>query len=245
MIRFTRLGLLVVVMATLAVSGCSGIGPGRTASGTTASKRLDASGVTRLDVAYGFDVHVGLGRPEAVTVTYDDNLADLLDVGVDGRTLRIQLKPHPGHIGNRPTLRADVTIGRLEEARVAGGSTVDVAGPAQDPGLRLLVSGGSRVTADLGTDRADATVSGNSRLTLTGSAGTLEVDGSGSSDLELAELSLQHLDIQLSGASQANVQADKTIAAQLSGASGLTYIGTPRFTKQDTSGASTIQPART
>ena len=55
--------------------------------------------------------------------------------------------------------------------------------------------------------------------------------------------SLQHLDIRLSGASHAKVQADQTIAAQLSGASGLTYKGTPRFTKQDTTGASTIQPA--
>jgi len=41
----------------------------------------------------------------------------------------------------------------------------------------------------------------------------------------------------------ANVQADQTIAAQLSGASRLTYKGTPRFTKQDTSGSSTIQSA--
>jgi hypothetical protein len=42
--------------------------------------------------------------------------------------------------------------------------------------------------------------------------------------------SLQNLDIQLSGASQPNVQADKTIAARLSGTSGLTYTTTPRTT---------------
>jgi uncharacterized protein YbjQ (UPF0145 family) len=49
------------------------------------------------------------------------------------------------------------------------------------------------------------------------------------------------LDIQLSGASHANVRVDQTIAAQVSGASCLTYQGTPRSTKRDTSGASTIQ----
>ena len=53
MLRLTRLGLLSIVVAALAVGGCGGIGPGRTASGTAASERLDASGVTRLDVAYG------------------------------------------------------------------------------------------------------------------------------------------------------------------------------------------------
>jgi hypothetical protein len=62
----------------------------------TASKRLDASGVTRLDIAHGFDVRVAIGQAETATVTYDDNLADLLDVRVDGRTLRLQLKPTAG-----------------------------------------------------------------------------------------------------------------------------------------------------
>jgi hypothetical protein len=51
-------------------------------------------GVTRLGVAYGFDVRAHLGQPEAVTVTYDDNLANLLDVQVDDRTLRLQLRPN-------------------------------------------------------------------------------------------------------------------------------------------------------
>lgn len=35
-------------------------------------------------------------------MTYDDNLADLLDVRVDGTTLRIQLRPNAS-IANRPT----------------------------------------------------------------------------------------------------------------------------------------------
>jgi Putative auto-transporter adhesin, head GIN domain len=240
--RFARLGLTAIVIATLVVGGCNGIGPGRTASGKPVSSRLAASGVTRLDIAYGFDVRVTVGQPEVVTVTYDDNLADLLDVGVDGRTLRIQLEPH-GTIEDDPTLRAEVTVRRLEEVRIAGASTLDVAGPVQDTGLRLQVSGGSRVAADLGLDRAGAVVSGDSRLRLTGTASMVKVDGSGASDLELAGLSLQHLDIRLSGASVAKVRAEQTIAAQLSGASHLTYTGTPRFTRQDTSGASSIQPA--
>jgi Putative auto-transporter adhesin, head GIN domain len=156
--------------------------------------------------------------------------------------VRRRLEPH-GTIKNDPTLRAEVTVRRLEEVRIAGASTLDVAGPVQDTGLRLQVSGGSRAAADLGLDRANAIVSGGSHLELTGTAGTVRADGSGASDLELAALSLQHLDIRLSGASRANVKADQTIAAQLSGASRLTYKGSPRFTKRDSSGASTIKPA--
>jgi hypothetical protein len=238
--RRAVLGLLAVLV--LAVGGCNGIGPGRTASGKPATRHLDAPGVTRLDVAYGFGVRVTLGQPEAVTVTYDDNLADLLDVGVDGATLRLKLKPRVNVTGG-PTLRADVTLRRLEEVQVAGGSSVDVAGPVRNSGLRLGLSGGSRVAAGLELDRADATLSGGSHLQLTGLADTLTVDASGASSLELAQLSLQHLDVQLSGASRATVKADRTISAQLSGASTLTYAGAPQFTRRDVSGASTIQRA--
>jgi hypothetical protein len=241
--RPARASLLILLAAALAVSGCGGIGPGRTPSGTTATKRIDAAGVTRLDVAYGFDVRVSLGQPEAVTVTYDDNLADLLDVRVDGRTLRIQLQPN-SDIDNRPTLRAEVTMSRLEELRSAGASTVTVASKLPGASLWLLVSGSSRVAAaDLAVDRAEATVSGSSRLELTGTANALSAQGSGASNLELADLHLQDLDIQLSGASRGSVQADRTITARVSGASKLTYTGTPQFIKRDTSGGSSIQAA--
>jgi Putative auto-transporter adhesin, head GIN domain len=239
--RSVGAGLLLLTVA-LAASGCGRLGPGRHPSGTTTTTRIDAAGVTGLDVAYGFDVRVRLGQPAAVTVTYDDNLADLLDVRVDGRTLRIQLKPH-SNFDNRPTLRAEVTMSGLEEIRAAGASSVTVDGKLKGSGLRLLVSGSSRVAADLALDRVDATVSGSSRLELTGTASALSAQGSGASRLELAELRLQTLEIALSGASRGNVFVDRTVAAQVSGASELTYKGTPQFTKRDTSGASTIQPA--
>jgi hypothetical protein len=110
--------------------------------------------------------------------------------------------------------------------------------------LRLLVSGSSRVAAaDLTVDRAEATVSGSSRLELTGTANALSAQGSGASNLELADLHLQNLDIKLSGASRGSVNVTGTITAQVSGASKLTYQGTPQFTRRDTSGCSSIQAA--
>ena len=90
--RSATVGTLLAA-AVLALAGCDRIGPGRSASGRTATTRLDAAGVTRLDVGSAFDAHVSLGRPESATITYDDNLRDLLDVGVADGTLRIRLKP--------------------------------------------------------------------------------------------------------------------------------------------------------
>jgi hypothetical protein len=60
---------------------------------------------------------------------------------------------------------------------------------------------------------------------------------------ELTGLSLQHLTVRLSDASRTKVQVDQTTAAQVSGASSLIYLGTPRFTKRDASANSTIRSA--
>jgi Putative auto-transporter adhesin, head GIN domain len=238
MMRLGRAAPLGVV-AALALAGCGGGGPITTASGKTTTTRVDAAGATRLDVADGFDVKVTVGRPETAVVTYDDNLGGLLDVGMHGGVLRVHLKPHGVLV--EPTLRADVTVQRLESIQTAGGATVAVSSALRNSGLQLGLSGGSRITAELELDRVDAKLSGGTRLTLTGTAGTLTADGSGASELALDALRLHDLDIHLSGASHADVQADGTIAAQLSGASVLTYRGNPRFAKRETSGASTIQ----
>ena len=239
MIRLGRATWMFAIVTTLALCGCGGVGSVRTASGNAASTRVDTTGVTRVEVADGFDVKLALGRPELAVVTYDDNLSDLLDVRVEGSTLRVRLKPH-GLLGN-PTLRADVTVQRLESIHTAGGASVTTTATVQNSGLQLALSGGSRITAAVGVDRMSATLSGASRATLTGMASALTADASGASDLALAELRLHDLDVQLSGASHAEVQVDDTVAADLSGASVLTYRGNPRFIKRETSGASTIQ----
>ena len=231
---------LLVLAAAIAAAGCGE--EERAVSGGTASRRVDVAGVTRLEVDAGFDVRVGVGQPEVAVVTYDEGIAELIDVGVAGGTLQVRLKPTDA-IEDWPDPRAEVTVRRLEGIRVAGGSTVTVATRIEGPALRLELSGSSLVAADLGVERAEGTVSGASRLELTGTAGALELDGSGASNLALTGLAVDDLDIQLSGASRADVQTDGTIAVQLSGASQLTYRGTPSFTRRDTSGASTIQPA--
>jgi Putative auto-transporter adhesin, head GIN domain len=96
--------------------------------------------------------------------------------------------------------------------------------------------------AALARDRAQATVSGSSRLGRSGTASALSAQGSGASDLELADLHLHDLDIKLSGSSHGSVNVTGTIAAQVSGASKLTYTSPPQFTKRDTSRGSSIQP---
>jgi putative autotransporter adhesin-like protein len=71
----------------------------------------------------------------------------------------------------------------------------------------------------------------------------MTVEASGASQLDAEQLQIGDLTVGLSGASTATVSVTDTISAQLSGVSNLAYQGTPRFTRKDVSGGSTIEQA--
>jgi hypothetical protein len=92
--------------------------------------------------------------------------------------------------------------------------------------------------------QVDADLSGSSSLDLDGHADRATVHASGASQARLNRLGVGSLTINLSGASNGQVWVRDAISAELSGASTLTYKGSPKFTRRTLSGASHIEPAK-
>jgi len=225
-------------LAIVALASVMACGRPITGSGNVVSRQIPVTSFSKLQVSYAFTVRVSFGEPSALTVRVDDNLVDDLDVGVSGDTLRIGLKG--GLAVNRATLQADVTVSSLSAIEASGASTVTPDGPVTTSGFSLALSGAS--TFDGGVSLSDATVglSGASHAVLSGSAKSITATVSGASQLEAGDLSLDALTIDLSGASHAAVNVTGTISASASGASNLTYSGSPTFTRRDVSGGSAI-----
>ncbi len=227
---------MALVLGLLAV-GCNTV----KGSGNVVSREIRVDTFSAVEVSSAFQVNMTVGPAAAVTVRVDDNLVDLLDVGVDGDTLHVGLEPNTGTTD--ATLEADVTVTALDALSVSGAATVAVADPLASHDLAVTVSGASRLFAGLGIERGGLEISGASHVELSGSAAALEVTVSGASDLEAADLSIGELTIDLSGASHAAVTVRTSLSAGASGASNLIYSGSPEITRSDTSGASSIQPA--
>jgi hypothetical protein len=232
-------GLIAVVIVVLSVAaGCT---KHLTGSGNVVSRDIPVTSFSKVQVSSAFDVRVAFGDPAAVTVRVDDNLVDDLDVGVSGDTLRIGLKT--GLAVNRATLEADVTALSLTGIEVSGASTVTPTGTITASPLDLSLSGASTFDGDLSLRDATVGLSGASHAVLSGSVKSITATVSGASSLQAGEVSLDSLTIDLSGASHAAVTVTGTISASASGASNLTYSGTPSFTRKDVSGGSAITPS--
>jgi hypothetical protein len=212
-----------------------------TGSGAVVSRQVPVSSFSKIQVSYAFQVRLSTGSPEAVTIRVDDNLVDDLDVGVSDDTLRIGLSG--GTSVSRATLQADVTASSVSAIETSGASAVTLVDPIRSSSFALELSGGSRFDGAVAISGGSVQLSGASDASLTGSASTLAISASGASQLHARDLSIGALTIDLSGASHGEVNVTGTISASASGASNLTYEGSPTFTRKDVSGASQITAA--
>jgi hypothetical protein len=208
---------VALAAACLAAAGCGSSERTVTGSGNVVSRTVSVENFTRLEAQQTFQVHVSLGSAPRVVVHADDNVMPEVDVGVSGDTLHLKLKSDVST--RQATLRADVT-------------TTDVEG--------ISASGASQVEGLVKLDEATIELSGASRTVLTGSIEKLEIDASGASGVDSPKLTVGTLDIELSGASRAELTVTDSLSAALSGASALRYRGSPQVTKSDVSGGSSI-----
>jgi hypothetical protein len=156
---------------------------------------------------------VSPGGQPSLTLQLDDNLDRLIDVGVDGDTLRIGLRR--GTSVSDATLQAAVTAPSLARIQGPGSSRIRLQDPLAGDDLQVELSGASRLDGDAELRSMTAGLSGASEVTLSGRVGSVSATASGASHLALERLEVDALEVELSGASNAEVLVRRTISASL------------------------------
>jgi hypothetical protein len=207
-------------------------------SGRLTTRTIDLSGVNSVVAGANFVVHIRKGQPARAVVRMDDNLVDRVDATVTGDQLHLGIKP--GASVRNATLSADVTVDQLDGLDTSGASRVILAGTVTSPALRVEVSGAGSVTGPVQVGQMQADVSGAGTLGLSGQVQDLRLRAAGAGRLELADLTAHRLDATLSGTSHVVVTVSDTLAVEASGMSVLRYRGSPRVTRSEASGMSSV-----
>ena len=105
--------------------------------------------------------------------------------------------------------------------------------------LDIEVSGASKFNANINCQSLKASVSGASSASIGGEAMNAEISVSGASKLSSENLNTDYADIDISGASKAEIICNKNITGNVSGASKLSFGGTAK-SDVSTSGASKV-----
>jgi hypothetical protein len=206
------------------------------------TKKFKVANFKSIELGSAFEVHIHKGSVYAVSVTGREKDIDELEVRSSSGKLTISYESswNWGWNNNRSKAVINITLPRLETGEFTGACKVDLLGFTNEEEMRLYFSGAAKGSAEgLRTDKLKIELSGASDLKISGQSDYLRVEASGASHLKALDFLGRNVDIEASGASNAQVQVQKSLQVDASGASHVKYKGSPFITK-DLSGAASL-----
>lgn len=189
-------------------------------SGIEQTQVREIGSFSTLNVSGVADVEVALGPATTLSITFDDNLIDLVETEVVDGELTVSTQ---GHFDSQLPLIVKITTPELNKATLSGVGSLDLAG-IDNEHLEIRVSGVGSVTAN-------------------GKVGELKVNLSGTGKANLDELVAQTASVSVSGVGNAKIHAIESINARTSGVGGVTIYGNPKKVDSSSSGVGSISMA--
>jgi hypothetical protein len=254
------LTLIFVIAIGGGLAGCYGIHGFDSIKGSQnlETREFTYANFDRVEIEAPFDVEIAKSSTYMVSVTANDNLFDYIEVTKSGDTLRLRLKPFISF--RNTTFQATITMPELSSLEISAASSCDVAGfqttgdvdinvsgasrlnimSLQASSVTMEISGASRVTGFVKTEAADFEASGASYIELNGSAEGANMEASGASSLRLRNFYILHASVNLSAASNGDIEVNGNLDVEVSGVSSLTFGGNPTLGRVEVSGASSL-----
>jgi hypothetical protein len=233
-----RAGIWLAVVSVTASAGCLYRPPLLVGSGKIVGESYELANFDRLSVQNTFDVTVLQGEGFAVEVSADDNVMEYIRVVQHENELRIGLS-EPLQL-EAASLVVVVHLPVLTSASVSGASKLRLKSLEADR-LELDISGASQLEGNVTADELVLNLSGAAHAKLSGQAKTLMASVHGASSARLSQLVVSDSStVEATGASTAHVRTDGQLAMSASGASHVSYSGSPNVTRSSSSGASSI-----
>lgn len=230
--------IILMVSFTTMSFGCMNFPQDRGTSTNKIKEDRNVSNFSSLDVGGAFKVYLTQGNAEKLVVEADeDEIKDIVTEVVGGK-LKIYMKSNwHGNVGE---MSIYLTFKQLESIDFSGAVEVKSENPLTFNDLDMDVSGAAEVTLNMSATKLDAEFSGASELEFTGTCQKGYIEISGASEFEAENIVFTDLVIELSGASEARVNATGELKIDASGASSVRYKGGAKLTV-DTSGASSVK----
>lgn len=191
---------------------------GEKGSGNVKTENREVSGFKAIDVSGAFEVEITAQKDFSLEVEVDDNLLPLIKTEVEGGKLVI--KSEKSFKTSNP-LKIRISAPDINSLELSGASKVNIVNVSNDA-LSLDSSGASKIRIE-------------------GTTKNFNVEMSGASKLDAENLKAENVSVDSSGASNATVFVTNVLKADLSGATNVTYTGSPKSVEKKTSGASSVK----
>lgn len=211
---------------------------GITGNGNVEEEIRDISGFTGVHVSSGIDVYLSQDDDFEVRVVADENLMDVIETRVKGRTLEVGT----GHYGIRRarSKKVYVSLPELTELKISSAGDCNGQTPFACDDLQLGISSAGDLTLEVEADRIRLEISSSGDARLSGRVETFDVSLSSAGDLHAFDLIAGKVDVTVSSAGDARVHATEEISMNVSSAGNIYYMGDARVVHSSSSSAGDI-----
>jgi hypothetical protein len=232
--------ILIAIFSTVILSSCHYF-MGERIYGDRHITTRDANvgSFNSIDVSGALEAHISQGTDNSVKIETDQNLLDLIEVYTDGNTLVARTR---NGYNLRPSRKIVIyiTAPEFKDLDVSGASKIIADNALSGTDMHIGASGASHISMEVSSGKISSDLSGASSLTLKGQATDFDLEASGASHSNCYELVAENAFIDLSGASSAEITANKSLRAEASGASHVRYKGNASV-YSNTSGAGSVR----
>jgi hypothetical protein len=236
--------LITAICSLLIFSSCH-FWEGKHIAGNGNTKQEDRTNgrqFSSVDVSNAFEVHIKQDSSYSIKIETDENLLQYIIVEKNGDELSISaegnynLKPANGH-----KVKIYLSSPVFKHLKASGACSLIGDNELSSNGqLDIDLSGASDASLDIKMPKITAGLSGASEVTLKGETKDFSIEGSGASHAKCFELLSENVEVDVSGASSADVFASVKINPSASGASNVQYKGKAEIGSKNEGGASSI-----
>lgn len=236
--------LVVAICSLVLFTSCHFFG-GKHIKGNGNVKKEDRTGnlkFSSIEVENALELHVRQDSAYSINIEADENLLQYIIIKSSGGKLEIYTKEDANlDPTNGARVKIYVSLPVVKGLGASGASSIiGESLISSNEKLAIDLSGASDADLELKAPTVSIGMSGASGLSLRGETKDLILDGSGASHAECFGLLSENADVEVSGASSAEVFASVKIDANASGASNIKCKGKGALTK-DASGASSVE----
>jgi len=209
-------------------------------SGKISSENRAVSGFLSVNVSDAIDVYLTQDSVSSVRVETDDNLLKHVETYEEGGVLFIDIQK--GY-NPRPTdaIRVHVSAPGFRKLSASGACDIFTKGRVtSNETVAVRLTGASDADLDLKAPRVTADLTGAGSLKLRGETRDLELEGTGSSEIECFEMMAENVTVKITGAGEADVFASMKLDIKVTGAGSVKYKGNPAVS-QKISGAGSVK----
>ena len=211
-----KLYIVALALLVLLSAGCDWRGV--RGNGTIKTEQRPVGPFTRIEAGGFYDIQWQPGLP-SFSLTTDENLLSQIETRMNGSVLKIETH---GQIAPTHGVTVIITSPSLTGAELSGA-------------LKLKAT-------QLSGDRFALDTSGATKVALAGRANRLIASLTGASKLNAETLQTQDVEISVTGAGKADVNATNSLRAAITGAGRVSYGGNPKSVEKKITGAGKISP---